>query len=328
MPVLAVAPDVWRITTPLPFRPRAVHAYLAGLGRGYLLVDGGIDTDAAWAALDAGVRAVAGRWEHVAVHVVTHMHLDHLGLVHRVRAAARPRLVMGGLDARRARHAHLEPDEEAGYRESLLRRNGAPPEVVAAVQRGRDRAAAPSAYDEPDDTLEGTDGDLPGAPGWAWAWTPGHTAGHVSLLRTADRLLVAGDAVLPRITPTIGVNRQRDDPVGDYLGALDRLLGLRPARILPGHGEPIEEPDARLHALREATLQESERVLACLESTPATAWDVAARRHPAADLPASVRMLALREALAHLQRLEAAGRVRREEMAPDVDGFARADAQE
>jgi hypothetical protein len=82
------APGVWRVTTPLPFRPRSVHAYLLDAGEGWVLVDGGLGTDEAWAALDAGVREAAGGWEAVAVHVVTHMHMDHVGLSRRVRDAS------------------------------------------------------------------------------------------------------------------------------------------------------------------------------------------------------------------------------------------------
>src|SRR6202008_4362478 len=85
-PAFAVARGVWRITTPLVSRPPTVHAYLAELAPGrFLLVDGGVATDAGWTALDAGVRAVAERWEAVALHVVTHMHMDHVGLASRVR---------------------------------------------------------------------------------------------------------------------------------------------------------------------------------------------------------------------------------------------------
>src|SRR6185436_16692501 len=94
--------------------------------------------------------------------------------------------------------------------------------------------------------------DVPRAPGWRFVWTPGHTAGHVSLFRADDRVLVAGDAVMPRITPTLGVNRQREDPVGDYLEALERLRGLRPALVLPGHGEPLDDGGARMRELHDA----------------------------------------------------------------------------
>lgn len=36
--------------------------------------------------------------------------------------------------------------------------------------------------------------EVPGAPGWEWLATPGHSPGHVSLFRPSDRVLLAGDA--------------------------------------------------------------------------------------------------------------------------------------
>src|SRR5690554_6666584 len=38
------------------------------------------------------------------------------------------------------------------------------------------------------------DGSVEAMPGWRWIHTPGHTKGHVSLFREADRCLIAGDA--------------------------------------------------------------------------------------------------------------------------------------
>ncbi|MGE6575648.1 MBL fold metallo-hydrolase [Paenibacillus xylanexedens] len=40
------------------------------------------------------------------------------------------------------------------------------------------------------------DHSVPGVSGWEWVHTPGHTPGHVSLFREADRLLIAGDAII------------------------------------------------------------------------------------------------------------------------------------
>lgn len=36
--------------------------------------------------------------------------------------------------------------------------------------------------------------ELPGAPGWEWHTTPGHSPGHISLFRPSDRVLLAADA--------------------------------------------------------------------------------------------------------------------------------------
>jgi glyoxylase-like metal-dependent hydrolase (beta-lactamase superfamily II) len=308
------ADGVWRITTPLPFRPREVHAYLVRLETGkFLLVDGGIGTPDAWTALESGVGAVAGAWSEVSHQVITHMHLDHLGLARRTRDASQARVLMSRLDGERSRHADLHPDEEADYREALLRQNGAPQDVIRAVQASRAQAAGLATFVEPDEVLDGEAGDLPGCAGWRWIWTPGHTAGHLSLFRPTDRVLIAGDAVLPRITPTIGVNRQSADPVGDYLAALERLAALEPARVLAGHGAPIAEPMERVRELQQATREESERILGCLQQKPATVWQIAQCRHPASDLPPATRMLAFREALAHLDHLVATRRASRTE---------------
>lgn len=311
--VLPIAPGVWRITTPLPFRPRTVHAYLIEAGDAFLLVDGGANTDAAWAALDAGVREAAGGWDRVALHLVTHMHVDHVGLVERVREASGARLLMGALDAERAAHARAHPEEEAEYRAALLRRGGALAELREGVEANRGELNPLSSFAPVDEPLEGEGGDLPGAPGWRWVWTPGHTAGHVSLFRPADGVLVAGDAVLPRVTPTIGVNRQRPDPVSDYLEALGRLDGLGIRRVLPGHGEPIDAPGGRIAELRRATEAETEAVAVIVAEGPCTAWEAARRRHPHPEYPPAVLMHALRETLAHLEHLVLAGRARVEE---------------
>ncbi|HLM69055.1 MAG TPA: MBL fold metallo-hydrolase, partial [Longimicrobium sp.] len=292
---------MWRITTPLPFRPPEVHAYLAALdGGGWMLVDGGLNTDAAWDALEAGVRAAAGGWDGIRIHVVTHMHMDHVGLAARVRGRSGAAVWMGRLDAERMAHAAAHPEEEADYRAALLRRCGAPDEMVRAVEQMRKGAEPLAPAVVVDGTLDGDEGEVPGAPGWRFAWTPGHTAGHVSLLRAADGVLVAGDAVLPRITPTLGVNRQRTDPVGDYAQALDRLEALAPSLVLPGHGRPPEDGIARIRELRAAADAETDTVAALLEGGGRTCWEVVEARYPGREMPAGTRMLALRETLAHL----------------------------
>lgn len=320
-PADEVAPRLWRITTPMPGRPPEVHAYLAALdGGGWMLVDGGLNTPDAWSALESGVTAAAGGWADVRIHVVTHMHMDHVGLAARVRQVSGATVWMGRLDAERMAHAAAHPDDEAEYRAGLLRRCGAPAEVLAAVEAARRGAEPLAPHVIVDGTLDGDEGDVPGAPGWRFAWTPGHTAGHVSLVRTADRVVVAGDAVLPRITPTLGVNRQRTDPVGDYAAALNRLEALAPTLVLPGHGRPPEDGIARIRELRAAADGETETISGLLDGGGRTCWQVVDARWPGREMPVATRMLALRETLAHLDRLAAAGRAT---VRTDGEGAAR-----
>lgn len=282
-----------------------------------MLVDGGVNSSAAWAALASGIESIGG-WRSLELHFVTHMHRDHIGLVSRVRDASSVPLAIGVLDAERGAHAAAEPEEEAAYRDELLRRSRAPMDIRRAVREGAGRGG--SGFPPVEHPLPSGETPLPAAPEWLAIWTPGHTAGHTSLFRHRDGCLIAGDAVLPTITPTIGVNRQREDPVADYLDALARLRLLEPAVVLPGHGEPMRGI-TRVEALRAEVVRESERVFGLVVRKPESAWEIATRRYAGRDLPLTQKMQAFRETLAHLEHLAHHGRVVRYEDEEDVITF-------
>ena len=94
------------------------------------------------------------------------------------------------------------------------------------------------------------DGSVPGAPGWRWIHTPGHTPGHISLFREADRVLVAGDAITTvKQESALAVLAQEKEVHGppsyfttDWLAArasVEALDALRPAVVVTGHGMPM-----------------------------------------------------------------------------------------
>jgi glyoxylase-like metal-dependent hydrolase (beta-lactamase superfamily II) len=104
-------------------------------------------------------------------------------------------------------------------------------------------------------------GTIPGLPEWRWIHTPGHTAGHVSLFRDADRTLVVGDAFCTTAQESFfAVALQRAELHGppayfttDWDAARDsvrRLAALDPAFVAPAHGQPMAGA-ATAAALRE-----------------------------------------------------------------------------
>jgi glyoxylase-like metal-dependent hydrolase (beta-lactamase superfamily II) len=97
-------------------------------------------------------------------------------------------------------------------------------------------------------------GGVPGQPEWRWIHTPGHTAGHVSLFREYDRVLIAGDAfVTTKQESMLAVATQRPEMHGppayytsDWNAAnlsVRRLAALRPLVAACGHGLPMHGPD-------------------------------------------------------------------------------------
>lgn len=104
-------------------------------------------------------------------------------------------------------------------------------------------------------------GSVPFLTDWQWIHTPGHTAGHVSLFREADRALLIGDAFCTTAQESFfAVATQRPELHGppayfttDWEAARDsvrRLAALRPAFLAPGHGRPMAG-DETAHALQE-----------------------------------------------------------------------------
>jgi glyoxylase-like metal-dependent hydrolase (beta-lactamase superfamily II) len=103
------------------------------------------------------------------------------------------------------------------------------------------------------------DGSVPHMPGWRWVHTPGHTPGHVSLWRDADRTIIAGDAfITTRQESAFAVALQHPEVHGppmyytpDWASAREsvrRLAPLEPELAVTGHGPAMRGPELR-HAL-------------------------------------------------------------------------------
>jgi glyoxylase-like metal-dependent hydrolase (beta-lactamase superfamily II) len=133
--------------------------------------------------------------------------------------------------------------------------------------------------------------------------TPGHAADHVCLL-TADEVCFSGDLVLGEGSTFVPPD---GGSLAAYMTSL-RLLQAEPiALICPGHGPWITDPAAKLAEYVEHREMRERRLLAALdrgersrESLLAEVWD---------DVPAGLRQAAAMVMEAHLQKLEAEGRL-------------------
>ncbi len=103
---------------------------------------------------------------------------------------------------------------------------------------------------------------LPGLPDWEVIETPGHTPGHVALMRRSDRALLAGDAVttmnLDSFFDTIAKRKQVCRPptpaTSDWKSArrsVELLATFRPSLIAAGHGDPMQNAADQLLRLAE-----------------------------------------------------------------------------
>jgi glyoxylase-like metal-dependent hydrolase (beta-lactamase superfamily II) len=275
-----VAEGVRRIVAPnpSPFTHRGTNTYLVGSGPELAVIDPGPDDPGHLAA----ILAAAGRARITAI-LVSHAHRDHTALAGALAAATgAPVLAFGDAGAGR--------DPVAAALGDLGDLGGG--EGVDADFR-------------PEARLD--DGESIGGAGWRLValHTPGHMGNHLCL--ALGDTLFSGDHAMGWATSIVS---PPDGEMGAYMRTLDRLIARRPARLLPGHGDPVAEGLARLVALRDHRRAREAQILAALAAGPADAAGLAARIY--AGLAPGLLPAAARNVLAHLLDLLARGRLRAE----------------
>jgi glyoxylase-like metal-dependent hydrolase (beta-lactamase superfamily II) len=146
--------------------------------------------------------------------------------------------------------------------------------------------------------------------------TPGHTRGHVVFADEPADLLFAGDHVLPRITPSIGLEPEpAASPLRAFLASLELVRRRPDARLLPAHGpvgmrvhERVDELLAHHGARLDATLAAvREGRSTAAEVAGALSWTRRDRRLD--ELDPFDAVLAVLETAAHLDVLVERGAV-------------------
>ena len=290
---------------------------------GTLLVDAGPDIPAtddsedSWTLLFTQLVAHGIKASDVRTVLVTHAHLDHAGLAYRW-AAEGATIVAGTADLPAIAGGQESRDAQRALQLSDLVRHGCPEEVVVQMRSPRSgtslrwepcpaaalREPTPS-YELADNrTLEVID-------------APGHTPGNLVALVPETGELFSGDTILPTTVPTPGmhypdaVDGVEDAPrwpsLPPFVDSVSRLRELEVHRILPGHGDLVEDPDRLFDRFEEHHARRARRVRAALADGPLSTYDVAKRMFPR--IPPRRLGQAITEVLGHLDLLEREGAV-------------------
>lgn len=227
-----VAPDIAYLRTIL------VNVVFVGSADNWVLIDTGIlgSTD----KIKDAAEALFGSGAHPKAIVQTHGHFDHVGALETlsrewdVPVYAHP-LEVPFLTGK-AEYPPSDPKADGGLM----------PKLSPLFPR------APVDVSERLQTLP-ADGSVPFCAGWMWLHTPGHTPGHVSLWRSADRSMIVGDAfittgqesayeVAMQTLEMHGPPRYFTPNWPAAAGSVRLLAGHNPQLVVTGHGRAAAGP--------------------------------------------------------------------------------------
>jgi len=308
-----VAPGILWVRMPLPFALDHINIWLLEDDAGWTIVDTGIGSNRTkdyWERIFSS----ALRGKPIIRVIATHFHPDHVGLatwlVERWNAEFCSSLTEWLLGRALSQE---DPEEMVGTGLAFYRRAGMDDASLGILaERGNAYARGVASLPPVLHRLRAGDKLMIGGTEWRVIIGGGHSPEHVCLHSAAAGILIAGDQVLPRISPNISVwpSETDADPLQDFLETLERLRAVPDETlILPSHDTPFLGLHARLDALA-AHHQErlSETLDAC--GTPRSVAEVTRImfRRP---LDPHQLVFAVGEALAHLNHLLRRGRLTR-----------------
>ncbi len=110
---------------------------------------------------------------------------------------------------------------------------------------------------------------------WQVYETPGHAPSHVVLHQPERKLMISGDHLLGR-TVLFFDHGHSPDPIGEFLGSLDRVEPLEVDLCLPGHGRPFRDPEAKIAEARRQVDELLEKIREALGEGERTAFEIVA----------------------------------------------------
>lgn len=209
-------------------------------------------------------------------------------------------LAAGGAEVAAVLVTHHHGDH-TGYASALAERLGAPIFAHAETAARVDFRVDVSLGD--DDVVDLGDGYVLRA-----LFTPGHAPGHLVYREERTGIAYAGDLVAGQ--GTILIDPTDGGDMAAYLDSLARVAAAQPTALVPAHGPVLDDPQGCVARYITHRRQREERVLAALGGGEAHISDILAKAY--ADAPREIWWLAERSLEAHLRKLAAEGRVRRD----------------
>ncbi|HYU59805.1 MAG TPA: MBL fold metallo-hydrolase [Solirubrobacterales bacterium] len=309
----AAEAGIRRLRIPTPFMVGRVNCYLIE-DDPLTLVDTGPNSGKALDELEHQLGDLGHSIEELELVVLTHQHIDHLGLVEII--ASRSGADVAALDAAaplmESFGDRAERDDE--FAAALMLRHGIPEDLVYALQSvsrsfrawgARANVTRPLRDGEPlelrDRTLE-------------VQHRPGHSPSDTVFWDPERRILIAADHLIahissnPLITPPLDGSAERTQALVTYIDSLRRTRELPAEIVLPGHGDPVTDHVTLIDERFALHQRRALKIHALIAERPRTGYEIAQALW--GNVAVTQAFLTLSEVVGHVDLLINAGRVR------------------
>ena len=309
----AAAAGVHRIAIPTPFAVGRVNVYLIA-DEPLTLVDAGPNSGTSFDELQRALEALGHPLEAIELVVITHHHIDHLGLVSLVASRSGAEVAAIDVAVPHVEGFSEEAEADDDFASRVMLRHGISDDVVSALQsvsrafRAWGARADVTRVLHDGEAIELRDRSL------RVLHRPGHSPTDTVFLDEQRRMLIAADHLLAHISSNPLLTRQRDGSSGRpkalvaYIESLRRTRELDIELVLPGHGDPITDHRALIDERLVLHRRRAEKIYRLIAERPRSAYELAQALW--GNIAVTQAYLTLSEVLGHTDILLDEGRVR------------------
>jgi glyoxylase-like metal-dependent hydrolase (beta-lactamase superfamily II) len=309
----AALAGIHRLRIPTPFAVGRVNCYLLE-DEPLTLIDTGPNSGKALDELQAQLAQHGHSIDDLELVILTHQHIDHLGLVEIVARHSGAEVAALGLAAERLANFGEDAEREDSFAVELMLRNGIPQEVAFALQsvsrsfRGWGSPAEVTRPLEDGQAMPFRDRVLQALH------RPGHSPSDTVFWDERRRILIAADHLLahissnPLITRPLDGSSRRTQALVTYIESLRRTRKMPAELVLPGHGEPVVDHVALIDDRLAKHERRKEKIYGLIAERPRTGYEIAQAIW--GDVAVTQAFLTLSEVIGHADLLLNEGRVR------------------
>jgi glyoxylase-like metal-dependent hydrolase (beta-lactamase superfamily II) len=297
----------YRIEIPIPVPLKTVNCYLAKSSLGWHIIDTGFNTEEAKLAWKNAFKSFHISPQDIVEIVLTHFHPDHVGLAGWLQEYTKAPVKISSESQRKIQNLWIdrkEPElfDQFSYEHGM--NNSSRNKVLEYLKE-----FPKYVYPMPDFTTF--------EEGQRFYWhdeyqaihTPGHADGHMIFYSPTSKTVVAGDLLLPKITPNIsyfpGFNA---NPLKAFFDSLKKIQQYQLDTVLPGHRDVYQNGNKRANELMNHHHERLKEIIIHLQKSD-TAVELSWKLFPflSGDSEPLQLLFALQETLAHLIFLEEKG---------------------